>query len=114
MVFPGIEHKSIDTVLPLAEVIMCIGFFSICILEELLHHCLHPHKSTDKQKDRNIKKADTIAVTSFNDAEKYPVDEKMGNFEESDEESEEERSTAEKTKSAIRTFFVVSALSFHR
>ena len=116
MVFSGIEHKSIDTVLPLAEVIMCIGFFSICILEELLHHCLHPHKTTDKQKDRNIKKADTIADTSFNDAEKYQAEEKMKNLEddESEEESEEERSTAEKTKSAIRTFFVVSALSFHR
>ena len=28
--------------LPLAEVIMCSGFFFICALEELLHHFLHP------------------------------------------------------------------------
>ena len=41
----GIEGKNIDTFLPLAEVIMCAGFFFISALEEVLHHFLHPHQS---------------------------------------------------------------------
>jgi hypothetical protein len=31
-------------VLPMAEVIMCCGFLFICILEEIIHHFIHPHK----------------------------------------------------------------------
>ena len=34
--------------LPLAEVIMCSGFFFISGLEELLHHFLHPHQIPEK------------------------------------------------------------------
>jgi zinc transporter ZupT len=41
----GIEGTNIDTFLPLAEVVMCSGFFFICGLEELLHHFLHPHQA---------------------------------------------------------------------
>ena len=32
----------------MAEVIMCIGFFLICGLEELIHHFLHPHQTKEK------------------------------------------------------------------
>ncbi len=32
-------------VLPLAEVIMCGGFLFICLLEELIHHFIHPHQA---------------------------------------------------------------------
>ncbi len=46
----GIEHRDIDTVLPLAEVIMCCGFFSICFLEEILHVFLQPHAEGSEKK----------------------------------------------------------------
>ena len=39
--------------LPLAEVIMCSGFFFICALEELLHHFLHPHQVSSKTSGQN-------------------------------------------------------------
>jgi hypothetical protein len=110
----GIEHKHIDTVLPLAEVIMCLGFFSVCLLEELLHHFLHPHKTEQlpEQKEMKQKMSKATAVTSFNDSEIIEKEELKG-FDD-DQESSESSKKAEKTKSAIRTFFIVSALSFHR
>ncbi len=52
----GIEERDIDTVLPLAEVIMCSGFFFICFLEELIHLFLHPHMISDEEKKREKKK----------------------------------------------------------
>ncbi len=115
----GIEHKHIDTPIPLAEVIMCLGFFAVCFLEEFLHHCLHPHKpktpTQQQQQGRNemTNKATTVD-TSFNaDVEKPST--KVEDFDDDDDlESNEETSTAKRTKAAIRTFFVVSALSFHR
>ena len=39
----GLEHSDLESWLPLAEVIMCAGFFFISALEEVLHHFLHPH-----------------------------------------------------------------------
>ena len=39
----GLEHSDLESWLPLAEVIMCAGFFFISALEEILHHFLHPH-----------------------------------------------------------------------
>ena len=42
--FLGIDSHDIDTKLPLAEVITLSGFFAVCIMEELLHHFLHPHE----------------------------------------------------------------------
>ncbi len=59
----------------------------------------------------------TTADTSFNtDVEKpsTKVEDFVDDDDDEDSESSEERSTAERTKAAIRTFFVVSALSFHR
>ncbi len=51
----GIEHRDIDTVLPLAEVIMCCGFFSICFLEEILHVFLQPHAEGSEKKKKTKK-----------------------------------------------------------
>ena len=79
---------------------MCLGFFSICLLEELLHHCVHPHKV------QAPKISPQTEVTSRT--------EEKNEAEDKDEVEAENTSAAEATKSAIRTFFVVSALSFHR
>ena len=99
----GIEGKNIDTFLPLAEVIMCAGFFFISALEELLHHFLHPHKALELKIDPSDKEAgedhsDNSDSTSSSDT--------------SSTNSQTER-TAAQIKAAIRTVFVVFALSFH-
>ena len=36
-------------VLPMAEVIMCCGFLLICMLEETIHHFIHPHQDKHSQ-----------------------------------------------------------------
>ena len=100
----GIEAKNIDTVLPLAEVIMCLGFFSICLLEELLHHCVHPHKV------QAPKISPQTEVTSFNGDPETSRTEEKNEAEDKDEVEAENTSAAEATKSAIRTFFVVVAV----
>ena len=51
----GIEGKNIDTFLPLAEVIMCAGFFFISALEEVLHHFLHPHQTPETKIQTQLK-----------------------------------------------------------
>ena len=58
----------------------------------------------------------TTVDTSFNaDVEKPSIKvEDFDNDDDDDLESSKEKSTAERTKAAIRTFFIVSALSFHR
>jgi len=97
----GLEHSDLESWLPLAEVIMCAGFFFISALEEVLHHFLHPH---------------TVALQ----AEKQPREletrfsggtvEQAGHGEKEEQESER---TGKQIKAAIRTVFVVFALSFH-
>ena len=99
----GIESQNIDTFLPLAEVIMCAGFFFISALEEVLHHFLQPHQSSDTKvltgqvKENLSSEADHPSI---------------GYSGEDKEDSETER-TAAQIKAAIRTVFVVFALSFH-
>lgn len=129
----GIEHHDIDSKLPLAEVIMCAGFFFICALEETLHHFLHPHQ---EQEDHNglmtpNNKIRPVNETEFKryDSNSINTDSGMNTNYDTDTSTrelthakpnltpmepclKEERSAAQ-VKSAIRTFFVVSALSFH-
>jgi len=91
----GIEHENIETWLPLAEVVMCLGFFFISALEEVLHHYLQPLQSREKELELD-------QIKTSNDAEK-----KLPN-----DEIEDERITKQ-IKAKLRTFFVVTALSFH-
>jgi len=84
----GLEHKSIDSFLPLAEVIMCTGFFFICGLEEMLHYFLHPYQSVESNTQSDVQ------------------------VNEEEEDKKVER-TETQIKAAIRTVFVVFALSFH-
>ena len=53
--FSGIAHEKIETVVPIAEVVICAGFLFICFLEECIHHFVHPHKNS-KPKNRQTKK----------------------------------------------------------
>lgn len=47
--FVAIEHKNIDSVIPLTEVVTCSGFFLVSFLEELIHHfVIHPSKPVKK------------------------------------------------------------------
>ena len=102
----GIEHKDIDTFLPLAEVIMCAGFFFISALEEVLHHFLHPHQRAEAKLQREIMKETKFSDNTGGGESQLP------DVEEEKEEMETER-TAAQIKAAIRTVFVVFALSFH-
>ena len=67
---------------------MCAGFFLIAALEEAIHHLLHPATASEAKEEA-----------------------KEGAKEEA-KEQEEERSAA-RAKAAIRSVFVVFALSFH-
>ena len=103
----GIEGKNIDTFLPLAEVIMCAGFFFISALEEVLHHFLHPHQSQPSPDSMTERRQ--VKETNFSSQTDPPS---VGYSDEDKEDQETERTAAE-IKAAIRTIFVVFALSFH-
>ena len=77
---------------------MCAGFFLIAALEEAIHHLLHP-ASTSKTKEEAEAKVETM-------------EEAKEEVREDQREHEEERSAA-RAKAAIRSVFVVFALSFH-
>eukprot|EP00090_Calanus_glacialis_P009153 TRINITY_DN17525_c0_g1_i1.p1 TRINITY_DN17525_c0_g1~~TRINITY_DN17525_c0_g1_i1.p1 ORF type:complete len:339 (-),score=68.34 TRINITY_DN17525_c0_g1_i1:97-1113(-) len=96
-------HENLDTFLPLAEVIMCSGFFFISGLEEVLHHFLHPHQIQEKESKI---KMNSLKETSYSNGAKAKAD--VTDLDEKDSDK-----TAAQIKAAIRTVFVVSALSFH-
>jgi len=99
----GLERQdNIDTFLPLAEVIMCSGFFFICALEELLHHFLHPHQQAST----------SVKLEQLRETENGCDPGKSGPDHCDEKETTEEKSAAQ-IKAAIRTVFVVMALSFH-
>lgn len=103
----GLERQdNIDTFLPLAEVIMCSGFFFISALEELLHHFLHPHQATTSVKLEQLRE------TELNSNGCDPGKEGSNHCGVENGEEKEEKSAAQ-IKAAIRTVFVVMALSFH-
>ena len=80
------------------QVIMCAGFFLIAALEEAIHHLLQSASTTDTMEETKAKE-DTI------DGAKEEAKEGV-------REQEQERSAA-RAKAAIRSVFVVFALSFH-
>ena len=100
----GIEGRNIHTFLPLAEVIMCAGFFFISALEEVLHHFLHPHKYPGAK----VKVEEKKFSSGDNDEDNADI----GDAGEGKAETDSERSGAQ-VKAAIRTVFVIFALSFH-
>ena len=77
---------------------MCAGFFLIAALEEAIHHLMQRATTTDTMEETKAKE-DTI------DGAKEEAKEEV-------REQEEERSAA-RAKAAIRSVFVVFALSFH-
>ena len=126
ILFSGIEHKNIETKIPIAEVVTCAGFLFVCFLEELIHHFVHPHKkSTIKPPPKN----DNIVIkengTARNEFEMYDAKSKGKFAQEPSEESIEsndnnhendigtENHQGQETKSLLRTAFVVASLSFH-
>jgi len=86
--------EGIDTILPLAEVIMICGFFFISGLEEILHHFLHPHRTPEERQRQ----------------ENYGT---VGESEEDNNKEKEHVKTSAQVKAALRTGFVVLAVSFH-
>jgi len=100
----GLDHTDIDSILPLAEVIMCSGFFFICGLEEVIHHFLAPHQHQQIEKKKEKKK------------KVHPQSSDLGPGNEPAEcwtEDEEDEKTAANITAALRTTFVLLALSFH-
>lgn len=105
----GLERRDdIDTFLPLAEVIMCSGFFFICGLEELLHHFLHPHQAAMQTVKLETVSDKETALSDRGCDPGFDGEDKCDN----ETEKSNERSAAQ-IKAAIRTVFVVMALSFH-
>lgn len=106
----GLERQdNIDTFLPLAEVIMCSGFFFICALEELLHHFLHPHQATTRVKLEQLRETELDSKGCDPGMASGP--DHCG--EKGEEKETGEEKSAAQIKAAIRTVFVVMALSFH-
>jgi len=106
----GLEGRDdLDTFLPLAEVIMCSGFFFICGLEELLHHFLHPHQAPKKLKLEQVKDTKDTALGSGG----CDPGATAGDCGPCDEDDKLDDKSAAQIKAAIRTVFVVMALSFH-
>lgn len=94
--------------MPLAEVITCAGFFIVCFLEELIHHFIHPHKKPPKSKPR--------LGRDQKEFERYDMrlKESLGqDHEKANDDDDTKIEDNERTKSLLRTVFVVSALSFH-
>jgi len=88
--------ETVDTLLPMAEMIMVCGFFFIAGLEEILHHFLHPHQTHEHKE----------ALENLN----------YGTVEDKDETREKEKEFEKRgvqVKATLRTIFVVLALSFH-
>eukprot|EP00093_Oithona_nana_P001951 01951.XXX_8277_9475_1 [CDS] Oithona nana genome sequencing. len=98
----AIEGFDIDSNLPLPEVIVSLGFFMISFLEELIHHFVHPHQ----------KKTDEVSIELQNHPEISKEETSEDHPEDHSEESVD-RSQAKRTKSLLRTAFVVASLSFH-
>ena len=82
---------------------MCSGFFFISGLEEVLHHFLHPHQIQEK---KSKIKMNSLKETSYSNGANPKKD--VTDLDEKDSDK-----TAAQIKAAIRTVFVVSALSFH-
>jgi len=104
-IISGIEHKNIDTVLPLAEVIMLAGFSLVCVCEEVIHFFLSKHCHNHIIDDGEIngeKKGKQWANKVTPSTNQHLLGDKK------DQHGEDTR-----TMSAVRTSFVVLALSFH-
>jgi len=108
--------------LPYAELIMCGGYFFICVAEELLHHFLHPLQESDKKtairsEEKTPNGTKETASTGADEKDcclkVYAVDVDDCCVEAECCEEDSEKRTAAQIKSAIRTFFIISALSFH-
>ena len=46
----GLSKTEIETELPVAEIVMCVGFFAICFLEELIHKLVAPYMKERRAK----------------------------------------------------------------
>ena len=91
----AIESFDIDSKLPLPEVIVSLGFFMVSFLEEFIHYCVHPHqKKTDEVQSIELQSHQEIK-------EEFP------------ETDCDDRLHSKRTKSLLRTAFVVASLSFH-
>jgi len=86
---------------------MCAGFFFISALEEILHQFLYPHKKNMTKLKQEIIQETYFSVETVTT---YTTDIIDGQQEKTEKECER---TAAQIKAAIRTVFVVFALSFH-
>ena len=126
--FSGIEHEKIETVVPIAEVVTCAGFLFICFLEECIHHFVHPHKNSKPKNIQTKKIPDSQDYSNHHEFELYDAklkneekihksrnttveNDSINTFEEKQEDQLE--GVANRTKSLLRTAFVVTSLSFH-
>ncbi len=90
---PEVRHGlRLNTKLPVAEIVTCVGFFAICFIEELLNRLIKIDKGECEVASES---------TSIDRSEYEHVDKDSKDANDND------------PKALIRTIFVVSALSFH-
>jgi hypothetical protein len=59
-----LADRNIETVLPMAEIIMCSGLFFIIVLEEIIQLCATPKAGPDRRKKSDSQKADSTSYNS--------------------------------------------------
>jgi len=112
----GFEKADFVGLLPFAELIMCGGFFFICAAEELIHGLVH--QKGPKKTNRKIRSS-TDSETEFSryDSVRHGSDKGprpcTGQEEGECTPLDTDLKSAAQLKSAVRTFFIISALSFH-
>ena len=99
--FPAIEAFNFNTELAVAEILMVTGFFFICGLDVALQKLLGPHMHghNEQQQENEQTEMKVVAVN--------------GNIANPNVKEVTSEGVEEKMTSALRTFFVVLALSFH-
>ena len=109
------EAFNFNTELAVAEILMVTGFFFICGLDVALQKLLGPHmhgghNKKQKNEQTEMKVVVVVKTESGNDMEVANGNIANSKTNELTSECVEEE---EKMTSALRTFFVVLALSFH-
>ncbi len=135
--------ESYESELPVTEIIMCAGFFAVCLLEEIIHHFIHPHKKSKNMTTKSPTKSppepnNLIKMQSINEFDRYDlkareakkrnsnstikddlsksassIEDISGSSGLESATSADDRAQSQHTKSVLRTFFVVVAISFH-
>jgi len=109
----AIGKAKIDSPIPITELTLCLGFFMIRFVEELVHKFIQPKKKPPPEpepKKSEFELYDSRRLEQQQSNGHVPYGTKTADPEVVDEDLTNE---ADETKSLLRTFFVVASMSFH-